>query len=287
MPLISLIAPQGALDPALVSALQGAFGATGDALWLSPDEAAEFPVATRPTNLAEVRASLADQPVDLNCIEDEARRKTLLIADMDMTMIGQECIDELADAAGVGERVAAITVRAMNGELNFEEAVLERVGLMAGLDAGVIAQVLDSRISLAPGGRELVRTMKAHGAQTALVSGGFIQFAEAVAAQLGFDEAHANRLLIEDGKLTGDVARPILGRDAKVDQLERLSPDVSRAIAIGDGANDLGMIGRAGMGVAVHAKPVVAEAAPYAIDHGDLSACLFLQGYSRADFVTD
>lgn len=285
MPFISLIAAKGALDPALVSSLQGAFGATGDALWLSPDEAAEFPVAARPSNFDDVKKTVHDQRVDLNFIDDENRRKTLLIADMDMTMIGQECIDELADEAGVGPRVAEITVRAMNGKLNFEEAVLERVGLMKGLAADVIQNVLDTRISLAPGGKTLVQTMKKHGSRTALVSGGFIQFAENVAQQLGFDEAHANRLIIEDNQLTGDVARPILGRDAKVEQLERLSPDTSQAIAIGDGANDLGMIERAGMGVAVHAKPVVASAAPYAINHGDLTACLFLQGYSIADFA--
>jgi phosphoserine phosphatase len=286
MPIISLIAPKGSLDPSLVSSLQGAFGATGDALWLSPDQAAEFPVATRPGNLENVRKSITDQKVDLNCVDDTNRRKTLLIADMDMTMIEQECIDELADEAGVGPRVAEITVRAMNGDLNFEAAVLERVGLMKGLAADVIQKVLDTRITLAPGGKTLVQTMKQNGAHTALVSGGFIQFAEQVAQQLGFDEAHANRLLIEDNQLTGDVARPILGRDTKVAQLERLSPETSNAIAIGDGANDLGMIERAGMGVAVHAKPIVAEAAPYAINHGDLTACLFLQGYAIDDFAS-
>ena len=285
MPLISLIAPRGMLDVALVSTLQGAFGATGNALWLSPDEAAEFPVASRPSNFAEVQGTLTGQKVDLNFIDDPARRKSLLIADMDMTMIGQECIDELADEAGVGARVADITTRAMNGDLDFEDAILERVGLLKGLSASVIQQVFDRRITMAQGGKALVDTMKKHGARTALVSGGFIQFAEQVADRLGFDEAHANRLLIEDGKLTGDVARPILGRDAKVEQLMRLSPDSTKAIAIGDGANDLGMIEKAGMGVAVHAKPVVAAAAPYAINHGDLTACLFLQGYSVDDFA--
>ena len=286
MPFISLIAPHGMLEQALVSTLQGAFGATGDALWLSPDEAVEFPVSTRPSNFNEVQATLNDQRVDLNFIDDPDRRKALLIADMDMTMIGQECIDELADEAGVGERVAEITVRAMNGELDFEAAVLERVGLMKELDASVIQKVFDTRITMAKGGRTLVQTMKKHGAKTALVSGGFIQFANQVAVELGFDEAHANDLLIDEGKLTGNVARPILGRDAKVEQLTRLSPDPSKAIAIGDGANDLGMIERAGMGVAVHAKPIVASAAPYAINHGDLTACLFLQGYSIEDFAS-
>ncbi|MDA8585365.1 phosphoserine phosphatase SerB [Rhodobacteraceae bacterium] len=285
MPLISLIAPRGNLGAALVSSLQGAFGATGDALWLSPDEAAEFPVTQRPSNFDEVRKTVSGQHVDLNFVDDANRRKSLLIADMDMTMIGQECIDELAAEAGVGERVAEITVRAMNGELNFDDAVLERVDLLKDLEAAVIENVLNTRITLAPGGKTLVQTMKKHGAHTALVSGGFIQFAENVATQIGFDEAHANRLLIENGKLTGEVARPILGRDAKVEQLTRLSPDTSKAIAIGDGANDLGMIEKAGMGVATHAKPIVAEAAPYAINHGDLRGCLFLQGYSIADFT--
>ena len=284
MPVISLIAPRGRLDPALVSSLQGAFGTTGDAAWLAPDEAAEFPVAVRPGNLEEVRGEIANQAVDLNFIDDGDRRKSLLIADMDMTMIGQECIDELAAEAGVGEEVAGITARAMNGELDFAEAVAERVGLMKGLSVRAIEHVLETRITLASGGRTLVQTMKAHGARTALVSGGFVQFAARVSELLGFDDVHANALLVENGRLTGDVKRPILGQDAKVEVLTRLSPDASRAIAIGDGANDLGMITRAGMGVAMHAKPVVANAAPLRIDHSDLTACLFLQGYSIEEF---
>ena len=284
MPVISLIAPRRHLDPALVSSLQGAFGATGDAVWLAPDEAAEFPVAARPGNLDEVRAGVADQAVDLNFIDDGDRRKSLLIADMDMTMIGQECIDELAAEAGVGEEVASITVRAMNGELDFADAVAERVGLMKGLSVRAIEHVLETRITLAPGGGTLVQTMKAHGARTALVSGGFVQFAARVGKLLGFDDVHANALLVENGRLTGDVKRPVLGQDAKVEVLNRLSPDASRAIAIGDGANDLGMITRAGMGVAMHAKPVVAIAAPLRIDHADLTACLFLKGYSIEEF---
>lgn len=284
MPVISLIAPRGRLDPALVSSLQGAFGTTGDAAWLAPDEAAEFPVAVRPGNLEEVRGEIANQAVDLNFIDDGDRRKSLLIADMDMTMIGQECIDELAAEAGVGEEVAGITARAMNGELDFAEAVAERVGLMKGLSVRAIEHVLETRITLASGGRTLVQTMKAHGARTALVSGGFVQFAARVSDLLGFDDVHANALLVENGRLTGDVKRPVLGQDAKVEVLTRLSPDASRAIAIGDGANDLGMITRAGMGVAMHAKPVVANAAPLRIDHSDLTACLFLQGYSIEEF---
>ncbi|MEO1536832.1 MAG: phosphoserine phosphatase SerB [Pseudomonadota bacterium] len=287
MPVISLIAPAGQLDPALVSSLQGAFGATGDAVWLSPDEACEFPVSVMPGNLKKVRASLAASQVDLNVVTEENRRKTLLIADMDSTMIEQECIDELAVEAGVGDQVADITARAMNGELDFEAAIIERVGLLRGLPTEIIDHVLQTRITHAPGGRTLVRTMKARGARAALVSGGFVQFTSKVGAALGFDETRANRLIEADGKLTGDVARPILGRDAKVEALRDLVEDPADAIAVGDGANDLGMIEAAGMGVALHAKPVVAEQAPLRIDHCDLTALLFLQGYHKDDFVTD
>ena len=285
MPVISLIAPAGALEPALVSSLQGAFGATGDAIWLAPDEAAEFPVSRAPANLAEVRESLAQHKVDVNAIPDQNRRKKLLIADMDSTMIRQECIDELADEAGVGARVADITARAMNGELDFEEAIIERVGLLKDLPVDVIDHVIATRILHAPGGKTLVATMKANGAYAALVSGGFVQFTEKVGAAIGFDETRANRLIEEKGRLTGDVARPILGQEAKVKALKALAHDPADAIAVGDGANDLGMIAAAGMGVALHAKPVVAAAAPLRIDHADLTSLLFLQGYGKDEFV--
>lgn len=285
MPIVSLIAAPNRLDPALVSSLQGAFGATGDALWLSPDEAAEFPVRVPPTNFEAVREDLASHRVDLNLVPDANRRKKLLIADMDSTMIGQECIDELAAEAGVGDRVADITARAMNGELDFEAAILERVGLLKGLPVEIIDHVLSTRITHAPGGKTLVATMKAHGAYAALVSGGFVQFTEKVGAALGFDETRANRLIEAEGRLTGDVARPILGREAKVEALTALARAPGDAIAVGDGANDLGMIGLAGLGVALHAKPVVAAAAPQRIDFGDLTALLFLQGYSRDEFA--
>ncbi len=285
MPIISLIAAPNQLDPALVSSLQTAFGATGDALWLSPDEAAEFPVRAQPTNFEAVRKELAAYRADLNLVPDGNRRKKLLIADMDSTMIGQECIDELADEAGVGERVADITARAMNGELDFEAAILERVGLLKDLPVGIIEHVLSTRITHAPGGKTLVATMKANGAYTALVSGGFVQFTERVGDALGFDETRANRLIEAEGRLTGDVARPILGREAKVEALRELAADPADAIAVGDGANDLGMIGIAGLGVALHAKPVVAASAPQRTDFGDLTALLFLQGYSRDEFL--
>ncbi|MEM6384925.1 MAG: phosphoserine phosphatase SerB [Pseudomonadota bacterium] len=286
MPVISIIAAPGTLEPALVSSLQGAFGATGDAIWLSPDEAAEFPVAAPPVNLEDVRTSLSGSRVDLNLIDDPKRRKSLLIADMDSTMIEQECIDELAIEAGVGTHVTEITARAMNGELDFEAAIIERVGLLKGLPVEVIDRVLSTRITHAQGGKTLVATMKAHGAKTALVSGGFVQFTEKVGAALGFDLTRANRLEVRNGHLTGEVARPILGREAKVEALRELTDNPSNAIAVGDGANDLGMIAVAGMGVALHAKPTVAAAAPFRIDHCDLTALLYLQGYAKSEFAS-
>jgi len=288
MHVISLIAKPGMLEPALVSSLQSAWGG-GDANWLSPDEAAEFPLVDWPGNLESVREDIAPRGVDLNVVPIDGRRKRLLIADMDSTMVEQECIDELAAEAGVGDRVADITARAMNGELDFEAAIDERVGLLKGLPVDAFDKVLVDRITLAPGGKTLVATMKAHGGHTALVSGGFTQFTNRVAELLGFDENRANTLIEEDGMLTGRVARPILGREAKVMALDEISRRLGvtreQAIVVGDGANDLGMINRAGLGVALHAKPSVATAAQVSIDHGDLTALLFLQGYGREDFV--
>ncbi|MGB7322937.1 MAG: phosphoserine phosphatase SerB, partial [Albidovulum sp.] len=211
------------------------------------------------------------------------------LADMDSTMIGQECIDELADMAGKGARVAAITARAMNGELDFEAALIERVDQLRNLPEPVIAQVLAERITYTPGGRELIATMKANGGYAALVSGGFTAFTEAVAAHLGFDEHRANRLITSCGKLTGEVAMPILGREAKVAALKEISAKLGighdAVMAVGDGANDLGMLGLAGAGVALHAKPTVAAQCSIRINHGDLTALLYIQGYALSEFA--
>lgn len=288
MYIATLIAPAGALDPALVDSLRNAWGG-GDAQWLAPDEAAEFAMAVIPANRWDVWSDLQQQHVDLVVQPAEGRRKSMLLADMDSTMIEQECIDELAEVAGVGAHVREITARAMNGELDFEGALIERVALLKGLDAGVIDEVLASRISYMPGGKALVATMQANGAHCVLVSGGFTAFTAKVAADLGFDENRANTLLIEAGRLTGEVARPILGREAKIDALRAISArrGIGHAdvIAVGDGANDLGMLGLAGTGVALHAKPSVAAQCDIRINHGDLTALLYLQGHARDGFV--
>ena len=284
----TLIAPAGALDPALVDALRNAWGG-GDAQWLSPDEAAEFAISEIPGNRWDVWADLQAQRVDLVVQPAATRRKAMLLADMDSTMIQQECIDELAAEAGVGPRVADITARAMNGELDFEGALIERVGLLKDLPVATIDHVLATRITHMPGGAALVATMKANGAYAALVSGGFTAFTAQVAAALGFDENRANTLLANGDKLTGDVGRPILGKEAKIAALQqitaRLGISEEDVLAVGDGANDLGMLSRAGLGVALHAKPSVQAQCDVRINHGDLTGLLFIQGYSVADFA--
>ena len=277
-----------ALDPELVNAIRNAWGG-GDVVWLALDEVAEFRVLNQPVNQWEVWSDCQKMGVDLIVQQTINRRKSMLIADMDSTLIHQECIDELAAEAGVGERVADITARTMNGELEFETALQERVALLAGLDTYVITKVLAERITYMPGGKTLVATMKANGAYAALVSGGFTVFTSEVADVLGFDEHRSNTLLVADGKLTGHVGDPILGRDAKVTALkeitQRLSINPNDVIAVGDGANDLGMLDMAGMGVALHAKPSVAAQCDIRINHGDLTALLYLQGYGRDEFV--
>lgn len=239
---------------------------------------------------ANILAVISSAPIDLVIQEQETRRKKLLIADMDSTMIGQECIDELAAEVGLKEKVATITARAMNGEIAFEPALRERVALLKGLPMSVVDEVIAKRITLTPGGPELIATMKSKGHYTALVSGGFTVFTSRIAATLGFDENRANTLLEDGGILSGFVAEPILGKQAKVDALNEIAASLGispeEAIAVGDGANDLGMLHLAGSGVALHAKPTVAAQARIQINHGDLTALLYIQGYRKTDFVT-
>ena len=236
------------------------------------------------------KSVVGDLPIDVILLRAGRHgRKKLLIADMDSTMIGQECIDELAGFAGVKSQVAAITERAMRGDIAFEPALRERVALLRGLPASIVAEVIATRITLMPGARALVATMKAHGAFTALVSGGFDVFVEPVAAMIGFDASQANRLLVADGRFTGVVAEPVLGRAAKRAALRAHCAarglSHGEAIAVGDGANDLDMLAAAGLGVAYRAKPAVAAAAHASIAHNDLTALLFAQGISRDEFA--
>lgn len=282
---------KAALAPSLGIKASAAVNATG-LYWLADDIACDIPL---PLGMeaseadASLRATLDGAPIDVVVQEQERRRKKILIADMDSTMIGQECIDELAEEAGLRDHVAAITARAMNGEIAFEPALRERVALLKGLPLSVIDKVISTRITLTPGGPQLVRTMHKHGAYTALVSGGFTSFTRRIAEMIGFNEERANRLIDDGTRLTGTVAEPILGREAKVEKLveiaERVGLTPEDAIAVGDGANDLGMIQLAGTGVALHAKPAVAAQAKMRIDHGDLTALLYIQGYRKADFV--
>ena len=277
------------LEPALVTSLRDAWGG-GDAVWLMPDVAAEFALDRVPDNLETVWADLQALNLDVLVHPVVGRRKRLLLADMDSTMIQQECIDELADVAGVGTQVADITARAMNGEIAFEGALRERVGLLKGLNSSVIDTVLSERITYTPGGKALLSTMKAHGGYAALVSGGFTAFTAPVATHLGFDEHRSNQFVITGETLTGDVHPPIFGKEAKVEALDELTAKLGlsdkEVLAVGDGANDLGMLTRAGMGVALHAKPSVQAQAGFRVNHGDLTALLFLQGYSAEEFVT-
>jgi phosphoserine phosphatase len=277
-----------------VAVVRASAGA-GEVAWLARDEACE--IALEASDIAAARsvrdpiaARLHDLPIDVCMIPAEGRRKRLLIADMDSTIIQQECIDEMADVLGLKPKIAAITERAMRGELPFEAALTERLALLAGLAEGDLQRVFDERVTLMPGARTLVATMRAAGAFTALVSGGFSFFTSRVAAAVGFDVDRANTLEVVDGRLTGRVVGPILGREAKLAALESYRGErglgVAATMAVGDGANDLAMVKAAGLGVAYRAKPVVAAEAHAGITHGDLTALLYLQGYTRAEFAS-
>jgi phosphoserine phosphatase len=284
---------QPVLDEADLRAASTALPDPGTPRWLDPGIAADVsftPDGADDKAVAErIRAALAGRPVDVVVQPVATRRKRLFVADMDSTMIGQECIDELADHAGLKQRVAAITERAMRGEIAFEPALRERVALLAGLPVAAADEVIERRITLTPGGPALVATMRANGGYTCLVSGGFTLFTGRVAAMIGFDAHRGNTLIVDGQKFAGRVVEPILGREAKLATLlelrDRLGLAPHQTLAAGDGANDLAMIEAAGLGVAYHAKPTVALAAHARIDHGDLTALLYLQGYARGEFA--
>lgn len=260
-------------------------------VWLRQAVACDLVVADgdRTATAAAAGTALDGAPVDCVVQPEAGRRKRLLVADMDSTIIEQECIDELADAVGLKDRVSAITERAMRGEIAFEPALRERVGLLKGLHRDALARVYDERIRLRSGALRLVTTMRAHGAYAALVSGGFSFFTQRIAEAVGFDENRANILEFDGDRLAGTVTEPILSRQAKRDTLEELTRtlaiDPGLTLAVGDGANDLAMIEAAGLGVAFHAKPAVAAAAHARIDHGDLEALLYIQGYGADEIV--
>jgi phosphoserine phosphatase len=275
----------GALSPAALARVCDAIG-SGQPVWLSDREAAEISTGRVP-DIATVRGALDGAAIDVACTPANGRRKSLLIADMDSTIITGETLDELADFAGLKPQIAAITARAMNDELDFKAALRERVAMLRGLPLDALERTWE-RVHLTAGARELVATMRAHGAYVVLVSGGFSFFTSRVAALCGFDEHRSNALLDDGTALTGEVAEPILDRDTKLHTLMQLAAarglSLDATLAVGDGANDLDMIQAAGLGVAFHAKPVVAAAARTRVEHADLRALLFAQGY-RADEI--
>ena len=286
------------LDEALIAAVRPLLEPAElvQARWLEPGIAWEgllrgpAPLAPHEAR-ARLGAAVAGRPIDINVVSADPahRRKKLLVADMESTIIEQECLDELAAYAGLRDQISAITLRAMRGELAFEAALNERVALLKGLGAGILQEVYADRVTVTPGAARLVATMRRHGAHCALVSGGFSFFSERIAARLNFDSQQANVLEIAAGQLTGCVRQPILGREAKLAALDQLTHELQLhredTLAVGDGANDLAMLRAAGLGVAFRAKPIVAEAAAVRIDHADLTALLYLQGYGPQDFM--
>jgi phosphoserine phosphatase len=290
----TLIAAPGAIEGSALTRISSALPDALPPLWLAPTTAADISFApsdeTDPRALAEtLREKLRGAPIDVVVQKIARRRKKLFLADMDSTMIGQECIDELADYVGKKAHVAAITERAMRGEIAFAPALRERVALLKGLPASVVDEVIRDRVTLTPGARTLIATMRAHGVHTCLVSGGFTLFTAAIAAKIGFDENRGNILRIgADARLSGEVEEPVLGAEAKLaalrDLTRRFALHPEETLAAGDGANDLAMIAEAGLGVAYHAKPKVAAAAAARIDFGDLTALLYVQGYRKSEW---
>lgn len=289
---LTLVAPPGHLaapDLARLREALATLGATpGKPDWLSPEEAADLPFGGLAPDqaMAAARAALGDAPVDCCAQSAEGRRKALLLADMDSTLVTSETLDEIAAYAGLKEKIAEITRRSMNGELDFRQALIERVGMLAGLSTAALERTW-AATEMTPGAAALAATMRAHGAHCAVVSGGFTFFTGRVAEKLGFHAHYSNTLEMADGKLTGTVAEPILDRDAKLATLKRLAAELglplSATLTVGDGANDLDMLQAAGLGVAYHAKPIVAAAARTRVDHTDLRALLFFQGYRAAE----
>jgi len=273
-----------------IRAAVAGLGAADEIDWLARGRAFDIAFVGEPGHVCEAaRAAAMGAAADVNVVAAQGRRKRLLVADMDSTIVACECLDELADMAGLKPKIAAITERAMRGEIAFEPALRARVAMLRGLRADALERTWRERVKLNPGAKALVGTMKAHGATTILVSGGFTYFTARVAMEAGFDAHHGNVLLEDGAVLSGKVAEPILGRDAKLRTLEgavaELGIRFEDALALGDGANDLAMIARAGMGVAYRAKPVVAEAAGAGIAHSDLRAVLYLQGYRDKEIV--
>ena len=285
--IVTLIAAPGVLTGDLADAAANAIGGTPD--WLAADTACDVACVVGVEDAdGLVRQALAETPVDIVAQPAAGRRKRLLVADMESTIIENEMLDELADELNLRDDITAITARAMAGELDFEAAIKERVGMLAGLKLTALARAKD-RIRVMPGAAELVATMRADGGIAVLVSGGFSYYTDYICDLLGFDEAQSNRLELEEGRLTGSVIEPILGRDAKREALLRIAEErgipAAETLAVGDGANDLDMIRAAGLGVAWRAKPILAAGAPVRIDHGDLTALLYLQGYRASEFV--
>lgn len=295
---LTLIAGPSAqpLDAALLEQARNVLPSPGTTSWLSEGEACDIFFTPQPdtenTQIAgTVREALQGTAIDIVSQAEINRRKHLLVADMDSTLIGQECIDEIADYIGLKSKVSDITERAMRGELEFEPALRERVALLKGVEETALQTIYDKQISLMPGARTLARTMGSNGARTVIVSGGFTFFTGRVAKAAGFNADHSNELEISEGMLTGRVIEPILGQQAKLDALlqyrQELKLSQDQTLAVGDGANDLAMIMEAGLGVAYHAKSVVAAKAHARVDACDLTALLFIQGYSRSEFVLD